>query len=327
MALTSEQRAVLGVIMQVARERGASPKQVKAAIETGLVESGLRNLKGGDADSAGWRQERASLYPNPTHVRASAGRFFDETAKVKDQYGRAGDLAAAVQRPAAQFRGRYQQRSAEADALMGGGGSGKARPGRQNAPSSATRTTTTPGVDNSAARGAAITQFLGDKQADPLTFAMQVRGLRDTPGTTTTTEAPESRRESRGAPGGSGRNPTARRGKLIGGPNQGTHTLGNWQSDNAVDIGVPAGTPMVALQDGVVVKVKHHPQGAGRFAGDQITVKGANGNEYFYAHGKARVKPGQRIRKGQSLGSTGTANGVAHLHFGQMRGDPRMHTR
>src|SRR4051794_28244529 len=53
--------------------------------------------------------------------------------------------------------------------------------------------------------------------------------------------------------GGDG--PLARLGKLIGFPHQGTHTLGNWQSDNAVDISVPVGTPMLSLSDGTVVKV------------------------------------------------------------------------
>lgn len=115
--------------------------------------------------------------------------------------------------------------------------------------------------------------------------------------------------------------------KVIGLPHQGTHTLGNWQSDNAVDIAVPVGTPLKALQDGVVVKVKHGSQDGGRFAGDQVTIKGANGNEYFYAHGsKTNVKPGQRIKRGQVIGRSGSANGVAHLHFGQMKGDPRQHT-
>jgi murein DD-endopeptidase MepM/ murein hydrolase activator NlpD len=132
-----------------------------------------------------------------------------------------------------------------------------------------------------------------------------------------------------GARAGSGRAPVATSGplKLIGTPYTGTHTLGNWQSDRAYDIGVPKGTPMVALQDGQVVKVTKHPQGAGRFAGDQITIRGKNGNEYFYAHGIASVQPGQRIRKGQQLGVTGSANGVEHLHFAQERGDPSMHLR
>jgi hypothetical protein len=71
---------------------------------------------------AGWRQERASLYKDPTNLHASINRFFDETAAVRGKYGRAGDLAAAVQRPAAQYRGRYQARQAQADQLRGGRG-------------------------------------------------------------------------------------------------------------------------------------------------------------------------------------------------------------
>src|SRR3954471_13970019 len=137
MALQSDQQQVLSAILRIGRQRGATAKEIKAAIETGLVESGLRNLPGGDADSAGWRQERASLYPDPTNVQHSAARFFDEAkrANASGRYGSAGSLAAAVQRPAAQFRGRYQQRSGDADALLGGGGS--------SSPASSTTTTTT----------------------------------------------------------------------------------------------------------------------------------------------------------------------------------------
>jgi hypothetical protein len=129
MALTAEQRRVLNVIHRVADRKGATPKERKAAIETGLVESGLRNLPGGDRDSAGWRQERASLYKDPTNLEASVERFFDETRAVRHKYSRAGDLAAAVQRPAAQYRGRYQAVSARAQSLMegGGGSSGSTR--------------------------------------------------------------------------------------------------------------------------------------------------------------------------------------------------------
>jgi murein DD-endopeptidase MepM/ murein hydrolase activator NlpD len=167
------------------------------------------------------------------------------------------------------------------------------------------------------ARLADIAAQGGDPSAD---LAGQQAGVNAGPATSST--------PTTGGTGGgySGRTPTGKRGKVIGTPYSGTHTLGNWQSDNAVDIAVPEGTPMVALQDGVIVKVRHHPQDGGRFAGDQITIRAANGNEYFYAHGKASVKPGEKIRKGEQLGVTGSANGVAHLHFGQMKGDPRQHT-
>jgi murein DD-endopeptidase MepM/ murein hydrolase activator NlpD len=126
-----------------------------------------------------------------------------------------------------------------------------------------------------------------------------------------------------GAGAGAARYPLATRGKLIGTPHAGTHTLGNWQSDNAVDLGVPEGTRMIALDDGLVVKVRHHPPRVGRFAGDQITIRGDHGNSYFYAHGASSVRVGQRVRRGQTIGTSGSANGVAHLHFGIEHGDPR----
>ncbi|HZA18968.1 MAG TPA: hypothetical protein VE645_19160 [Pseudonocardiaceae bacterium] len=133
MALTAEQRKVLSAIKRGARRNNASPKEVKAAIQTGIVESGLRNLSGGDRDSAGWRQERASLYRDPTNLDASVDRFFQETGAVKGKYGSAGQLAAAVQRPAAQYRGRYAQVSEQADKLMGRMG-GPTIPGVSPAP-------------------------------------------------------------------------------------------------------------------------------------------------------------------------------------------------
>lgn len=179
MALTPEQRNILSQIKRIGRQRGATPKEIKAAVETGLVESNLTNPSGGDADSAGWRQERRSLYKNPTDVAASINRFFDETAAVRGKYARAGDLAAAVQRPAAQYRGRYQAAAARADQLLG------ASVGASSGLSTSTRTI--PGVDRSQARRAAIAQFLGSKNADPVDFALQIKGLQDTPARTVTT--------------------------------------------------------------------------------------------------------------------------------------------
>jgi hypothetical protein len=122
MAYAPDQQEIIRRIIAIGQRRGAGPKAIKAALETGAVETNFRNLPGGDADSAGWRQERASLYKNPTNLDASIGRFFDEAMALRGKYGRAGDLAAAVQRPAAQYRGRYQQHSGEADALLGRGG-------------------------------------------------------------------------------------------------------------------------------------------------------------------------------------------------------------
>ena len=114
-------------------------------------------------------------------------------------------------------------------------------------------------------------------------------------------------------------------GKVIGTPYAGTHTLGNWESDNAVDIAVPEGTPVRAVADGVI-----GPQfgalGSGdpRFAGLRLHLA-SKGNEFYYAHLSRfaqGIKPGVRVRAGEILGYSGSANGVEHLHFGQKNGNP-----
>lgn len=208
---TPEQRKVVKAILKVGRQRGASPKEVKAAIETGLVESNLRNLSGGDADSAGWRQERASLYPDPTNVTHAAARFFDEAKKANasGRYGSAGSLAAAVQRPAAQFRGRYQQRSGDADALLAGFGGGG--PSAASSSTTTTRTSTTPGVDNSQVRRDLVAGFLaqgGVKNSEATaTFAAAYRSAQDVPGALSTTRvraSSPSSRDSGATPGKGG---------------------------------------------------------------------------------------------------------------------------
>ena len=190
MTLTAEQKAVARRIAQIARKRGATPKEIKSAFETGLVESGLRNLPGGDRDSQGWRQERASLYKDPRNLDASINRYFDETGAVKGKYGTAGALAAAVQRPAAQYRGRYQERSAEAEALMrqfGGAGVAPAAGG-----TTARAKVVSPGVDNSEARVQALQQFLANKNSDPIQLALAIRQSQDVPAVTRQSSSSDS---------------------------------------------------------------------------------------------------------------------------------------
>lgn len=108
-SLSKEQEGVLHTILKEGKDEGATKKEKLAAVETGLVESNLMNLAGGDADSAGWRQERASLYPNPTNVKASAERFFEEAKAHRGTGKKSGEVAADVQRPAEQYRGRYRE--------------------------------------------------------------------------------------------------------------------------------------------------------------------------------------------------------------------------
>jgi murein DD-endopeptidase MepM/ murein hydrolase activator NlpD len=128
------------------------------------------------------------------------------------------------------------------------------------------------------------------------------------------------RRTSGGAVSGNGNYPLAVHGPIIGTPFHGTHTRGNWQSDNALDIRIPNGTPVFALDDGVIVKTFKSPSGV--TAGWQVTLRGS-GNAWFYGHlTTVSVRAGERVRKGQTIGTSGSANGVPHLHIGQQVGRP-----
>jgi hypothetical protein len=199
-ALSSSQKAIVKRIVEIGKQVGASPKEIKAALETGRVESNFTNSPTmTDHDSQGWRQERASLYKDPTNLDASIRRFFSETKAVKHKYARAGELAAAVQRPAAQYRGRYQGVSSEADALMrqfgvmarGGKSSAPSltasaagttsSPGSR-APSTSTVTTVIPGTPASDNRKEVLAQYLLNKH-DPSALLNAALAVKVDPGT------------------------------------------------------------------------------------------------------------------------------------------------
>ena len=102
-----------------------------------LVESGVANLSGGHADSVGFFQMRVGIWNKgeyagyPDNPELQVKWFIDHALAVKQSRLAAGDSAfgtdpstwgnwiADVERPAEQFRGRYQQRLAEARALLG----------------------------------------------------------------------------------------------------------------------------------------------------------------------------------------------------------------
>ena len=117
----------------------------------------------------------------------------------------------------------------------------------------------------------------------------------------------------------SGNYPLAVRGVLTGFPNQGPlHTLGYWQSDNAVDIAVPVGTDVVAVASGFV-----RARGtwavpfnlSSQTSGWEVLLLGDDGNNYFYSRFSQRlVTDGEHVVQGQVIGKSGGANGVPHLH-------------
>ena len=100
--------------------------------------------------------------------------------------------------------------------------------------------------------------------------------------------------------------------------------LGNWQNDNAVDIAVRAGSDVLAVDDGQIVRVGGSPprHGAGVIGGYSITLR-TRSNQFFYAHLlRRRVELGEHVKAGQLIAASGFANHVEHLHIAQQHGDP-----
>jgi len=116
------------------------------------------------------------------------------------------------------------------------------------------------------------------------------------------------------------------KGPIIGRPYQGTHRLyGNWESDNAVDIKLPVGTPIRAVANGVI------GQQFGALGSSDSNLEGlrlhlvSGGNEFYYAHLSSfapGIHPGAHVKAGQIIGYSGQANGVGHLHFASEKGHP-----
>jgi murein DD-endopeptidase MepM/ murein hydrolase activator NlpD len=112
-------------------------------------------------------------------------------------------------------------------------------------------------------------------------------------------------------------------GKIIGTPHKGTHTLGNWESDNAVDVAMPVGTPIYAPTAGTIGKQFGSLGKSGRFEGIRMHLLTPQ-DELYLAHLSKVAKgigPGVHVNAGQLLGYSGEANGVGHLHLGARNDD------
>lgn len=108
-------------------------------------------------------------------------------------------------------------------------------------------------------------------------------------------------------------------GLTMGGGPEGHHSraLGNWQSDDAYDLMGKAGQSIYSPIGGTVVKISGQPGGKPGFAGYGITVRTPQGDLFFKHLGSANVKPGQRIKPGQLIGTLDPSTaGGPHLHLG-----------
>lgn len=89
--------------------------------------------------------------------------------------------------------------------------------------------------------------------------------------------------------------------------------------NDGINIAARAGAPVIAAENGVVVYAGSELKGFGNL----LLVRHADGWITAYAHlDKALVKKGQKVTKGQAIGTVGTTGGVSQpqLHFEIRRG-------
>lgn len=105
-------------------------------------------------------------------------------------------------------------------------------------------------------------------------------------------------------------------------PVTGILSQGYWEGHPAIDIAAPAGTPILAVDAGVVGLVQYgHPQ-----YGTLVVVNHGDGLQTLYAHlSSACVEAGMPVAQGQVIGacgSTGNSTGT-HLHLEVFRSGAR----
>jgi murein DD-endopeptidase MepM/ murein hydrolase activator NlpD len=87
-----------------------------------------------------------------------------------------------------------------------------------------------------------------------------------------------------------------------------------------IDLDGPRGRPLVAVADGIVVRVELHELGLDGRSGRYVRIEHDDGTLTSYMHldDVAPLQPGDRILAGQylgTLGASGVYDAVAHLHF------------
>ena len=135
-------KAQLAAWMGREAEKRGPPKQLP--VMASLVESGVKNLNFGDADSVGFFQMRVGIWNKgayagfPEKPELQVKWFLDQAEAAKRQRiasgksvtdpNQFGDWIADVERPAEQYRGRYGLRLSEANGLLGQAASTPAAP-------------------------------------------------------------------------------------------------------------------------------------------------------------------------------------------------------
>ena len=122
--LSAEQVACARRVVAAARASGLDRKGAEIALMTAVVETTLRDYTGGDLDSVGLFQQRNSWgsYAQRINPEWATGKFLSVMQQFYPANSwltvPAGQVAADVQRPAAQYRGEYALAQPSADALL-----------------------------------------------------------------------------------------------------------------------------------------------------------------------------------------------------------------
>lgn len=314
---------VVDWIRRAAREAGADPA---ALLATSLMESGAQRGRVGDSGT--------SFGPFQFHVGGALGSHTPQWANTyaavlnrAQEFARLGvhrgQGAAAVQRPASPgvYAAGVNGLLARANTILGRSPA-VAQTAAPGAPGTAQTPIPRPALSwNPQATLDFVNGFLGDASINQLTQLGQ-RLAQAQSGASGGIAASPSPSAAGGSPlEGSGRVISMPDPKFIGYPFQGTHTRGNWESDNAVDIALPRGTPVYAVAPGIIgSQIGSQHSSDPKLAGLRLHLK-IKGNELFYQHlQQLTVHAGQRVKAGQLLGYTGALN---HLHLGVRTGNPQ----
>jgi peptidoglycan LD-endopeptidase LytH len=85
------------------------------------------------------------------------------------------------------------------------------------------------------------------------------------------------------------------------------------RAHTGIDLGGKRGTPIYAIEDGVIDRTKLQSNGA-----LQIVMRGRSGSKFYYGHmDKVLISGGQRVKAGEVIGLMGDTGspGSVHLHF------------
>jgi murein DD-endopeptidase MepM/ murein hydrolase activator NlpD len=102
--------------------------------------------------------------------------------------------------------------------------------------------------------------------------------------------------------------------------------LGNWQSDNAIDVHAAPLTPILAPKAGVVTRIggrDPHEGPTKTIFGEHITITCPDGDAFFFTHTDRIVGIGERVVAGQVIARIAdwpNSKSMDHVHVGRISG-------